>query len=159
MTLHTIGIGEWKVSSDPADILKTYALGSCVAVIIYDKLLRVGGMIHVALPEAGINREKAMTHPGYFADVGLPLMIEEMKAKGVQRHNLWVKLAGGSQTMDPEGLFDIGKRNLLAVKKILWKSMLGPVAEEVGGNISRTVSLNIETGEVEISTGNQKKTI
>jgi chemotaxis protein CheD len=150
-----IGIGEWVVSSSPDEVLKTYALGSCVAVLIYDSKVKVAGLIHIALPEAGVDSERAKRQPGYFADVGLPLMIEEMKRAGATRSGVWVKLAGGASVMDPGGFFDIGKRNILAVKRVLWKSSLGPVAEDTGGNISRTVSLVVSDGLATVSSGNK----
>jgi len=159
MANRTVGIGEWIVSSDPADTLKTYALGSCVAVLVYDSKVRVAGMIHVALPDSAVDAARARTLPGYFADTGLPLMIEEMKGMGAVRAHVWVKLAGGSSVMDSAGLFDIGKRNILAVKKQLWRSTLGPVAEDVGGAISRTVTMSVSTGETTLSSGNRSWTI
>jgi chemotaxis protein CheD len=159
MSMITIGIGEWAVSKDPGTLLKTYALGSCVAVNIYDKVLKISGMIHVALPDSSIDPAKRNAHPGYFVDTGLPLMIEEMKKLGVQRHNIWVKLTGGASVMDGAGLFDIGKRNILAVKKVLWKSSLGPIAEDTGGIISRTVSFWVDSGEILISSGTKEWSI
>ena len=40
---HDIGIGHIKVTATPGDEIKTYALGSCVAVILYDKKLKIAG--------------------------------------------------------------------------------------------------------------------
>lgn len=153
MSVRTVGIGEWAVSSEASDILKTYALGSCVAVLIYDARLAIAGMIHIALPDSKVDAERAHSQPGYFADTGLPIMIEEMKKRGAVRGNVWVKLAGGASVMDPGGFFDIGKRNLLAAKRILWGSSLGPLAEDTGGGLSRTVSLSVADGETTISSG------
>jgi len=113
----------------------------------------VGGLIHVALPDSTIDAERARVQPGYFADSGLPRMIEEMKVLGASRSGVWVKLAGGASVMDSGGFFDIGKRNILAVKRILWKSSLGPLAEDTGGNNSRTVSFTILDGAVKLSSG------
>jgi chemotaxis protein CheD len=149
----TIGIGEWAVSKNQDDVLKTYALGSCVAVMIYDSKARVAGLIHVALPDSAIDSERARSQPGYFADTGLPRMIQEMKELGALRGSVWVKLAGGAAVMDAQNFFDIGKRNLLAVKRILWKSSLGPLAEDTGGNNSRTVSFSVIDGTVRLSSG------
>ena len=159
MGVVNIGIGEWAVSNDAADTLKTYALGSCVAVLIYDKRLMIAGMIHIALPDSTVDLQRARSLPGYFADTGLPVMIEEMKKRGAVRGNVWVKLAGGASVMDPGGFFDIGKRNILAAKRILWGSSLGPVAEDTGGNMSRTVSIVISSGETTISSGQKQWTI
>jgi chemotaxis protein CheD len=153
VALVTIGIGDWAVSNDASDTLKTYALGSCVAVLIYDTKLSIAGMIHIALPDSSVDPERARILPGYFADSGLPVMIEEMKRRGAVRSNVWVKLAGGASVMDPKGFFDIGKRNVLAAKRILWGSSLGPIAEDTGGTISRTISLAVSGGDTMITSG------
>lgn len=156
MGVMTVGIGEWAVSSKEDDLLKTYALGSCVAVCVYDASKRLAGLIHVALPDSALDPKKALARPGYFADSGLALMIEELKAAGALRANVWIKLAGGASVMDDRGLFDIGRRNVLAIKKALWKSSLGPIAEDVGGSISRTVTLAVGSGELLISSSNRQ---
>ena len=153
MSVHTVGIGEWVVCSNPDDLIKTYALGSCLAVIIFDSKIGIAGMIHIALPDSAIDPAKAKHTPGYFADTGLPMMIEEMKKRGSVRANIHVKIAGGASIMDDKGIFDIGKRNLLAVKRILWKSSLGAVGEDTGGEISRTVTVKVGDAETTISSG------
>lgn len=156
MSLHNVGIGEWIVSSDPEDVIKTYALGSCLAVIIADQKLGIVGLIHIALPDSTIDPAKGKLTPGYFADTGLPLMIEEMKKRGSVRAHIQVKMAGGASIMDDKGFFDIGKRNILAAKRILWKSSLGAVAEDTGGDISRTVTVKVADAETTISSGNKQ---
>ena len=88
---------------------------------------------------------------GYFADTSIPEMIRLLKEFGIQNHQqVWVKLVGGANMMDSHGHFNIGKRNVLAVKKHLWKYRLGAIAEEVGGRISRTVSINVASGHIKI---------
>lgn len=146
-----IGIGDYAVSGDQSQSIKTFALGSCVAIIVYDKTRHIAGMMHVALPESSINRQKADSKPGYFVDTGLPILLSEMKKKNVTRANLWIKLVGGSNIMDEKRRFDIGKRNVLAIKKMLWKKQLGTIAEDVGGDISRTVCIDVGTGAVTVS--------
>ncbi len=148
-----IGIGDLGASKGQDDILKTFALGSCVAVILLDPKQRAAGMVHIALPEAKINPAKAQERPGYFADTGIPALLREMKKLGCQPNarGLMVKLAGGAKVMDPNDTFNIGKRNILAAKKALWAFGLGPVAEDVGGNFSRTVAISLATGDVILS--------
>lgn len=156
MAIYTVGIGDWAIATAPDDILKTYALGSCLAVIITDVKLGITGMIHIALPDSTIDPVKAQNKPGYFADTGLALMIEEMKKHGSVRANVRVKLAGGAAVMDDKGIFDIGKRNILAAKRLLWKSSLGAIAEDTGGEISRTLTVKAMDGETTISSGNKE---
>ncbi len=147
-----VGIGEFAVSRDPSQILKTMALGSCVGVMIQDPKNGGAGLLHVALPDSSINQKRAQDKPGSFADTGIPALLKEMSKVGYDgKSRLIVKLAGGASIMDPNNTFNIGKRNILAVKKILWGYRLGAIAEDVGGAISRSVSVEIQTGRVTIS--------
>lgn len=128
-------------------------MGSCVAVILLHAKSRTVGMVHVALPESKISAEKAKEKPGYFADTGIPALLKAMALKGCPANGkgMIVKLAGGAQIMDPNNTFNIGKRNILAVKKILWAYGMGPLAEDMGGHISRTVTVSADNGAVVIS--------
>ena len=159
MATITLGVGDWAVSDNVADVIKTYALGSCVAVMIFDVSRSIAGMAHIALPDSAVDPEKAKLQPGYFADVGVAVMIEEMKRRGATRPHVWVKLAGGAAVMDPKGIFDIGKRNVLAIKRSLWRSSLGPIAEDTGGTTSRTVAMNVADGLITMSAGPRQWTI
>ncbi|MFP4178798.1 MAG: chemotaxis protein CheD [Spirochaetaceae bacterium] len=154
-----VGIGEWKVSNQQDDIIKTYALGSCVAVITYDQKKGVAGMIHIALPESKVNAGKAERLPGYFADTGLPLLIKDMERKGADKKSIKVRLAGGASIMDENRNFDIGRRNTIAVKRFLWKNGLGVIREDTGGNKSRTVAVNVSDGTVTVSNSGKTWTL
>ncbi len=155
--VRVVGIGEYVVSDDVGDEIKTYGLGSCIAVIIYDWRRHVGGLLHVAYPESSANPARAKTQPGYFADTGVELLIREFtKRHAPHRRDLILRLAGGANVMDEEGRFNIGKRNALAVKKELWRLGYGVRSEDTGGNISRTVSLSIGSGSVVISNGERR---
>jgi len=151
-----IGIGEWKVSRKADDELKTYALGSCVAVCAYDPSNQVAGLIHIALPDSKVNSEKAKKLPGYFADTGLPKLFEDMVKKGADKKNIKVKLAGGSSIMDQNRHFDIGRRNTIAIKRYLWKNGFGVIKEDTGGNSSRTVGFKVADGAIVVSNAGSK---
>lgn len=153
-----LGVGELGATNDPDGCVKTYALGSCVAVILMCPKTRTIGMVHVALPESRINPDKVKTRPGYFADTGIPTLIKKMAAFGCDPsgRGFIVKLAGGARIMDPNNTFNIGKRNALAVKKTLWKYSLGAVAEDLGETYSRTVTVSVATGETLISSPGRK---
>lgn len=149
MNVVYVGVGEYAVSKTPGEIVKTLALGSCVAVVILDPKNKLVGLLHVALPESSINKKRAMERPGMFADTGIPKLLDEIKKFGYDgKGRLIVKLAGGASIMDPNNTFNIGKRNVLAIRKILWRFRLGAIAEDVRGNISRSVSVDMNTGKV-----------
>lgn len=124
--------------------------------MMYDTKLGIAGMLHFALPDSSIDEQRGKERPGYFADLGIPYMIEDMKKLGAIRQNVRIKLVGGAAVMEDKGLFDIGKRNILAAKKILWKSSLGATAEDTGGEISRTVTLFVDTGGTLITSGQRQ---
>ena len=152
MNVTYVGVGEYAASKTPGEIVKTLALGSCVAVVILDIKNKSVGLLHIALPESSINKKRAEERPGMFADTGIPKLLEEMKKLGYDGESrLIVKLAGGASIMDPNNTFNIGKRNVLAIRKILWRFRLGAIAEDVRGNISRSVSVDMNTGKVIVS--------
>ena len=146
-----IGIGELKVSNIAGDVLRSYGLGSCIGLVILAPRQRTVGMLHVALPESKINLQLAKDQPGMFADTGIPFLLQEMERLGCSVGDMVIKIAGGASVMDPGATFEIGKRNILAVKKTLWRYRLGPVAEDVGDVISRTMSVSVDTGIVTVS--------
>ncbi|MEO8657338.1 MAG: chemotaxis protein CheD [Bryobacteraceae bacterium] len=146
MNLCVVGMADCGFSVKPDEVLVTYALGSCIAVAIHDPVSKVGGLLHYMLPECSIDQDKARQRPYMFADSGIPLLFQKAYALGAQKRRIVVRVAGGAQVMDDNGVFNIGRRNYLALRKILWKAGVLIEAEEVGGNASRTVRLEIGTG-------------
>ena len=148
-----LGIGELGVSDTPGSAIKTFALGSCVALLLYEPKKRIGGMVHIALSNSCINEEKSRTKPGYFADTGIPALMDMMKKKmkSLDLSGLIAKLVGGASVMEDAQLFNIGGNNIVEVKKILDKYGLKLKAEDTGGDISRTVTMFIDTGLIIVS--------
>jgi chemotaxis protein CheD len=153
MSALVVGISDCKVSQDAESILVTYALGSCIAVTMYDPVAKVAGMLHYMLPESAIDAAKAQQNPFMFADTGIPKLLDGVKAGGGQPRRMVVRLMGGAQVLDSQGVFQIGKRNYLAARKILWKAGILIAAEVVGGEISRTVRLEVGTGRMWLREG------
>ena len=146
-----VGIGEFKHSGEASDVIKTYGLGSCVALVVYNKNRKIAGMIHIALPEASVNPPKAKLLPGYFADTGVPMVIDWIdRITGGNRKTFSYRLYGGASILDENNRFDIGRRNALAIKRLLWRYGCGVIKEDVGGTSSRTVSIDVSTGEVAV---------
>jgi chemotaxis protein CheD len=150
MRLLTVDIADLKFSRDPDETLVTYALGSCIAVLAWDPRRKVAGMIHYMLPEAKTCPEKAREKPAMFADTGLPALFDGLGRLGSSPRELVLKVAGGAKRYEVDSTFDIGKRNYLMLRKLLWKSGLLIAAEDVGGTRSRTVRLQVGSGAVTI---------
>lgn len=149
-----VDIADLKVSKDPNDVIITYSLGSCIGVTIYDPEVKVAGMIHYMLPESSLSPEKAKNNPAMFADSGVPRLFRAAYELGAVKKRLIVKVAGGSQLLDDNGTFNIGKRNYVMLRKIFWKNGVLIDSEDVGGSISRTLRLKVGSGEVLMKTRN-----
>jgi chemotaxis protein CheD len=143
-----VGVGEGGVSRNPEAVITTYALGSCIAVMMHDASAGVGGMVHYMLPESTASPEKSQTHPWMFADTGIARLLRGAIELGADQRRLTVYAAGGAQVIDDNGVFNIGKRNCLALRKALWKAGLTAKAEETGGTVARTVRLEVGSGRV-----------
>ncbi len=74
-----VSVGEFSVSKTPGDVMKTFALGSCVAVIFLIPELKAVGLVHVALPDSTLNLNRSKEKPGFFADTGIPALLKEIK--------------------------------------------------------------------------------
>jgi len=149
--LLVVEVADLKVTDDPSRVIVTYALGSCIAVCVYDPTHRVAGMIHYMLPLAKASPDKAAAKPAMFADTGIPLLFDQIFAFGCDKADLIVKVVGGGNLHDENGTFQIGKRNHTLVRKLLWKNGIMTAAEDVGGQKSRTVRLFVADGRVVIS--------
>lgn len=154
-----VNVSDAKVSCNCGEVLTTYSLGSCIAVSIYDPKAKIGGMLHFQLPESKMDPARASQNPLMFADTGIELLLNKLISMGANKKQLKVKMAGGAaMDLGPKG-FDIGKRNHLALRKLLWKMGMFIDAEDVGGTSPRNMTLDISTGTVTVKSGGIEKTI
>jgi chemotaxis protein CheD len=150
-----------KISTERGDLIITHALGSCLGITIHDPVACVGGLLHVMLPLSTIDLVKADRNPFMFVDTGVPKLFLECFKVGAQKQRLEIRVAGGanSQNGEENDLFQIGKRNMVMLRKILWKNGLLLKSHDVGGSNSRTMSLEIGTGRVSIRSVGQMKNL
>ena len=151
MNMVTVEISDFKISAEPEDVLVTYALGSCIAVMVHDPVRKAAGMIHYMLPLSETSLEKAKVRPAMFADTGIPLLFQSLYALGAKKRDLVVKVAGGGALYDDKGLFSIGKRNYTVMRKMFWKAGVIVTAEDVGGAKSRTARLHVDSGRCTVT--------
>jgi len=155
-----VGVSDMKVSNDIESTIITYSLGSCIGVTIWDKVARVGGLLHFMLPESSLDVEKARKNPFMFADTGIPQLFKATYTLGAKKQRMKVVVVGGAQVLDQKGFFNIGKRNDMAVRKIFHRNNVIIDYKDVGGNVNRTVKLNVKTGEVLLKvSGRGEKTV
>lgn len=150
-----VGIADLAVSNNQNATLTTYSLGSCLGVAVYDPVVRVGGMLHLMLPDSSIDPTKAAVKPAMFMDTGVPALFRAAYELRANKHRLQIYVAGGAQIMDNTGYFNIGKRNYEALTALLAKHNLRIQSEQVGGMVNRTMYLNVGTGEVSLKVSGQ----
>jgi chemotaxis protein CheD len=146
------GVADMVVSSDPGADLVTYSLGSCLGVVLYDPLKKIGGLLHVMLPDSSIHPAKAADWPSMFMDTGVPRLFHSLYHLGADRSRLIVKAAGGAQFLDTAKVFNIGARNQQALLALLDRNGFALQAGDFGGVSSRTLRLDLGTGKVQIQT-------
>lgn len=147
-----IGVGDMAVSNNPQVTLSTYALGSCVGVVAYDPTTRVGGILHLMLPDSTISPEKAAAQPAMFADTGLPHLLKALAGLKGEAARLRLYVAGGANVLSGADAFKIGDRNLAVVKKYLQANGLRVSGHDVGGTVNRTVHLEVGSGLMQLKT-------
>jgi chemotaxis protein CheD len=152
---HVVGIGELAVSSGAGDQIVTHALGSCIAVCVWDPVSNVAGLLHYLLPESKINPQRAVTQPATYADTGIPLLLEKCFALGAIKSRIVVRLIGGAEVAGGGGAFNVGKRNILAARNLLWKHGVMIRGECVGGSQARTVHMDVGPGRIRVTSGSE----
>lgn len=147
-----VGMAEIKVLSAPGTMV-CLGLGSCIGLVAYDRSANVCGMVHIMLPEAF--KDKPVDKPGKFADTGIPALLDEMEKRGANRRRLIVAYGGGAQVFQYGAgtkTLDVGSRNASAVQSILPTIGARLLATDVGGTSGRTITVDVETGEVRVRT-------
>ncbi len=154
-----VGIAEIRVVSGSEGELLTYALGSCLGLIIYDPEARVGGLLHAMLPSSSVAPEKALANPAMFVVAGVPELFKACYRAGAVKQRLHVYAAGCAHLSDPSAtdVFQIGRRNMVMLRKLLWKNGVLLTRHDTEGTESRTMSLSLETGRVHVSIRGQQR--
>ncbi len=155
----TVGIAELKIV-DNSKVLICQALGSCVAIILYEPNLKIGALAHIVLPDSKKIGKKG-NNPAKFADTAIRDMIRSLKKKGVAKQRLVAKLVGGAHMFKMKDSFgnDIGAANVMVAKTILNYEGIEIVSEDTGGDYGRTVRFYTGSGRVKISSKKEEKEI
>lgn len=147
-----VGMADYKVGRSPSTLI-SYGLGSCIGISLYDPQRKIGGLLHIMLPDS--TQARSSDNPAKFADTGIPLMINDVIALGASRSRLVAKIAGGAQMFAFSNATDImrvGTRNAETCKQILKRNGIRVIAEDTGGNYGRTVSIDLATGSYKVKT-------
>ncbi len=150
-----VGVAGLEVATAPTS-LAAVGLGSCVAVMIYDPVAKVGGMAHVLLPSPASSRR--FESPGRFAQTAVPALLEQLEPLGADLRRLTARLVGGASmfaNLTPPGSIQMGERNVVAVREALHVHGIRVIGEQVGGDYGRSVEFNLQTGVVTVTSVSQ----
>lgn len=155
-----VGIADMAVSGDERDMIVTYALGSCLGVCVFDPVARVGGLLHLMLPQAALAPEKAAQNPLMFADTGIPQLFFASYALGAKKERMLVSVAGGASfNLNDDAELAIGQRNVAMLRKVMWKNGVLLKKHDLGGTEPRNMSIDIQSGEVTVGFGGGKRVL
>lgn len=157
-----VGIGELNVNRAPV-VLETRGLGSCVGVTLYDTKNRIGALAHMMLPNFTSSSHKGVSELMKFryVDYALPYMLKKMIFMGSSQKDIVAKIVGGaSMFRRKSSTLNIGEKNVKAVKKFLMDNDIKLEAEEIGGEMGRTVFFDLNSGIILMRIyGNERKEI
>lgn len=142
-----VGVADLKASDRPHDLLTTYALGSCLGVTCYDRVNRVGGLLHAMLPDSRQRSRPDLIAPMYL-DTGLPALLQGVLELGGDPKHSEFKVFGGARVGEGADFFNIGNRNMETMLALVHQYDLQVVYWHVGGHINRTITLHLDDGSV-----------
>ena len=141
------------------DVLVTYGLGSCVAIILYDPAKMLGGMAHIMLPSRSLARRDDVV--GKTPQTAVPALIEKLTSMGANSRRVTGRLVGGASlfaALSPPGSIQMGERNVVASREVLNQHGIPLVGELVGGESGRSVWFHLGNGAVVVrSAANQSE--
>jgi chemotaxis protein CheD len=149
-----VGIGEYAISNNPEDILKTFALASCVGLTVYCPEHGVAGLVHIALPHPSEESSSdSFQRPYYYAITAVPFLINQVCNRcGCPKNKLELSLFGGADSSNEKDVFHIGRKNIQQTKQILDEMNLKYNDEHTGGTLSRTLEMEVATGRIKVTT-------
>lgn len=151
MNTKVIGMAELGVVKAPERIT-TLGLGSCIGVVLYDRVNKIGGMVHIVMPDSG---KKPGVCRAKFADTGVDELLTQMLRAGASRNSIVAKMAGGAHMFGGLGKTDslrVGERNAYNSKLAIMKLRIPLMVEDTGGTYGRTIELDTADGSLLIKT-------
>lgn len=147
MNTVVIGMAEIGIVKAPQKIT-TLGLGSCIGVALYDRVSKIGGMVHIVMPDSG---NKPGICKAKFADTGVDELLRQMIKAGANRNTIVAKMAGGAHMFGGLGKTDslrVGERNAYKSKLAIMRLHLPLMVEDVGGTYGRTIELDTTDGSL-----------
>ena len=135
-------------------IIKTSPLGSCVAVIAYDKTTKNGGIAHIMLP--GKSPTKHKVEENKYAENAIENLLDALKSLGSNKANIEICLVGGANVLKKENDTTADKL-IFNIFESLEQKKLSIKKTSLGGYERRTAKLTLDTGCVTFTLGDNSE--
>ncbi|MBI4955063.1 MAG: hypothetical protein HY908_23780 [Myxococcales bacterium] len=142
-----VEMGRLHVAEAPTRLVAV--LGSCVAVCVFDRALRIGGLAHVMLPRS----PEGANEPAKYADTAVAALCADLGRAGARLQRLEARLAGGCNTLfaNEEGLWRIPADNARVARSALGAAGIELASEDTGGRVARKVCLDLASLELTVT--------
>jgi chemotaxis protein CheD len=120
-------------------------LGSCVAVILWDRKRKAGGVNHFQLPTC----KDAGQPTARFGDASTGMLIRMMIEDGSRKKHLEAQIFGGAYNRAISSR-NVGEENILTARRVLARHGIRIVSEDVGGERGRKIVYDAVLNEVAV---------
>lgn len=120
-------------------------LGSCVAVVLWDKKRKAGGINHFQYPSCkGADKPTAM-----YGDASTYMMIRMMIQDGSKTKHLEAQIFGGACNRRVSS-WDVGRENIRTARRVLAGHGIRVISEDVGGERGRKIIFDAVNNEMAV---------
>jgi len=155
MEILEVHTSEYKIAQAP-QVLRTTGIGSCIALCLYDRARKTGGLAHIMLPSSSDWQALSEnTPPARFSDTAIKAMLAEFQSKGISPAGLEAKIAGGAhmfKSIKTDAENSLGSKNADAVRENLKIAGIRLLKADTGGDVGRSLTFDLETGTAEVIT-------
>jgi len=127
-------------------LLKIDRIGVGVGVILYSNLHKTGVGVHILAPHSSTPTPE---NPAKYANTAIPYALDQLEKRGV-KPPLSIAVAGGAAMLGVSPETSMGTKVVAAAKDALTKAHLNIKLDQTGGREIRSMTLDIETGEMKI---------
>lgn len=151
-----LGLGEFAIGEQGDGSWVIYGLGSCIGLILSDRMARNAAMAHIVLPHSP---DPEIAEPAKYVDTAVPFLLSGLEKLGSQKRHICAQIVGGARMLQLKTMGDIGRRNIESIQQVLAEHRIPIVAECLGGTSGRTLRWDRKLGIATMSQVGQKDVI
>jgi chemotaxis protein CheD len=137
----SLGQGEIYCSAEPRALVTV--LGSCVAVCLWDRIRRIGGMNHFVLPSSPRGERNAR-----YGDFATDELMDGLLRLGCRAADIQAKVFGGAAVLPFAGGESVGSNNVRVALERLHSHRIRVAVQRTGGTLGQQIRFFTKTGEV-----------